>query len=64
MADVVDMAQQIEAEHRMRAISAARQPVPAGVAGECMDCGNDSARLVDGLCAPCREPRLPKRRVC
>ena len=63
MADKVDMAQTIEAEHLARAIAAARQPVPAGAPGECDDCGNDSPRLVNGLCAPCREPRprLPRR---
>lgn len=64
MPDVVDMAQQIEHEHRMRAIRAARAPVPAGEPGDCHDCGDESPRLVDRLCAPCREPRVPKRRVC
>ncbi len=64
MADIADMAQRIELEHLDRSIRAARVPIPAGVAGICDDCGEDSRRLVGGLCAPCREPRprIPRRR--
>lgn len=29
--------------------------IPAGVAGECDLCGEDSPRLVEGACAPCRD---------
>lgn len=61
MPDIVDLAQQIEAEHLARAIQAARQPIPDGIAGICDGCGDDSPRLVDGHCAPCREPRNPRR---
>ncbi|NYT43125.1 conjugal transfer protein TraR [Sphingomonas sp. R-74633] len=63
MADQIDLAQHYEDMMRANAIRAARQPVPAGVPGECGDCGDDSPRLVGGRCAPCREPnpRLPRR---
>lgn len=63
MADVVDIAGEIEREHLARAIAAARVPVPVGVPGECDDCGEKSPRLVRGRCAPCREPnpRTPRR---
>jgi hypothetical protein len=64
MADMVDAAQQIEAEHIARALAAIQPEIPAGEPGDCDDCGDTSPRLVDGLCAPCREPRVPKRRVC
>lgn len=64
MADICDLAATIEQEHLDRAVSAARNaPFDPGVAGICEDCGNDSPRLVGGLCAPCREPRprIPRR---
>ncbi|WP_342248631.1 conjugal transfer protein TraR [Sphingomonas sp. OTU376] len=64
MADQVDLAQHYEATMLADAIRIARKPVPAGVAGECEECGDDSPRLVGGRCAPCREPkpRIPGRR--
>jgi len=40
-----------------RSIRAARVPEVIGVPGECRECGDDSLRLVLGLCAPCREPK-------
>lgn len=57
MADAADMASVIEDEHRMRGILAARTAIPAGVAGECEGCFEDSPRLVDGRCARCRDGR-------
>ena len=63
MADQIDLAQHYSETMLADAIRIARQPVPAGVAGECSDCGDDHPRLVGGLCAPCREPRpRPPRR--
>jgi hypothetical protein len=53
----VDQANDFAAAYTDRAIRAARQPVPAGVAGVCDECGDDSPRLVGGRCAPCREPK-------
>lgn len=54
MADDVDRAQEhIEREE------AARKPqpyrLPAGQPGECDMCGEVSGRLIEGVCAPCRD---------
>lgn len=54
MADEVDRAQEhIEREE------AARKPapyrLPPGVPGECDMCGETSGRLIEGVCAPCRD---------
>lgn len=58
MADIVDMAAEIEQEHLARAIARARSiEIPAGVPGECTECGEHMPRLVDGSCAPCRDGR-------
>lgn len=57
MADDVDMAVEIADEHLARGIERARQPIPAGVPGECEQCFEDSPRLVGGRCAFCRDGR-------
>ena len=57
MADVADLANDFAEAHRERSIRAARQPIPVGAPGNCDQCGNDSPRLVGGLCAPCRDGR-------
>ncbi|WP_084253465.1 conjugal transfer protein TraR [Sphingomonas pituitosa] len=57
MADTIDEANQLAEQHLERSLRAARQPVPVGVPGECEQCGGDSARLVGGRCAPCRDGR-------
>jgi hypothetical protein len=46
-----------EMEQRLRDKARAPDPYepPAGVAGDCCRCGEPSARLVDGACAPCRD---------
>jgi hypothetical protein len=64
MADQIDLAQHYADTMLAEAIRIARAPVPAGEPGTCEDCGDESPRLVGRLCAPCREPRVPKRRVC
>lgn len=64
MADQIDLAQHYADTMLAEAIRIARQPVPAGEPGICDGCGDDSPRLVNRLCAPCREPKTPKRRVC
>lgn len=63
MADQVDYAQAQQERLLEAAIRAAAKPIPAGVPGECDECGDDVPRLVGGLCAPCREPhpRVPRR---
>jgi hypothetical protein len=57
VADIADMASEIEGENLARALAAARVPIAAGVAGECEGCGDESKRLVGGRCAPCRDGR-------
>ncbi len=57
MADIADRAEIIVQEHLDRSIAAARVVVPVGEPGECDECGEDSPRLVDGRCAPCRDGR-------
>ncbi len=57
MGDAVDMAVEIQDEHLARGIARARQPIPAGVPGECEQCFEESPRLVDGRCAFCRDGR-------
>lgn len=55
MADEIDRAQQREQQDRDRAIAAATRDFPAGHPGDCDLCGEWSARLVEGACAPCRD---------
>jgi len=57
MADDVDLATRHAEDQLARLVAAARAPVPAGVPGECAQCGDDSPRLVGGRCAPCRDGR-------
>lgn len=56
MADDADLASvEIErAEERMRENLKPFQLDP-GVPGECYECGNESPRLVAGMCARCRD---------
>lgn len=57
MADVVDMAVDLQDEHLARSLARARAPIAAGGAGECEQCFEDSPRLVGGRCAYCRDGR-------
>jgi len=59
MADDVDFATELNAAQLEKSINAARAPVPAGVAGECDECGEDMPRLVHGRCGFCRDGRRP-----
>lgn len=58
MADEIDVAndyaQKME-ERSVAAIRAAAADIPVGNEGECWDCGLESKRLVNDLCAPCRD---------
>ena len=36
-------------------IRAARADIPPGRPGECEVCGDHSPRLINGVCAPCRD---------
>ncbi len=62
MADLADIAQRNAEVWNDAAILAARVPVPVGEPGRCADCGDDLPRLINGLCAPCREPAPKPRR--
>ena len=60
MADDVDRAGAIEAEHLARGLAGIdRSPLPAGAPGECDECGENMPRLVGGRCAFCRDGRRP-----
>jgi hypothetical protein len=54
--DEADRAQAHTEAELEAAIAAARGvPIPEGVAGDCDLCGEHTSRLVEGLCAPCRD---------
>jgi RNA polymerase-binding transcription factor DksA len=58
MADIVDIANYyaaIEAESSLAMVRRAAAAIPEGEPGECEDCGEESPRLVERLCARCRE---------
>lgn len=60
MADDADRAGLIEAEYLARSLANIKSsPPPAGVSGECDDCGTYMARLVGGRCGFCRDGRRP-----
>lgn len=59
MADTADMADDIIQERISIALRRASAPIPAGVAGECENCGDEMPRLVNGLCGFCRDGRRP-----
>lgn len=62
MADIIDDANAIAEEHLKRHLQAALVPVAAGEPGECDDCGDGHPRLVNGLCAPCRDAEARRQR--
>lgn len=61
MADEIDIAndyaQKME-ERNVAAIRKAAAQIPVGVAGICESCGLESKRLVNDMCAPCRDMRF------
>jgi len=59
MADLGDMATEIEGEHLAAGIARAKAPIATGAAGQCDECGHWMPRLVDGRCGFCRDGRLP-----
>lgn len=64
MADAADIAGEIAQARIDRAIAQVSVPgFEAWVAGKCEACGDETPRLVEGKCAPCREPwpPLPRR---
>ena len=61
MADEIDIAndyaQKME-ERNVAAIRKAAAEIPEGYPGECESCGLESKRLVNDMCAPCRDMRF------
>ena len=56
MADEVDFANELSEKRLAVLIKQARnKPLAVGVPGDCDLCGEWSGRLVDGVCAPCRD---------
>jgi hypothetical protein len=55
MTDDADRADQEIERHLAEALRTARKPIPEGTPGDCDLCGEWSARLVNGACAPCRD---------
>lgn len=56
--DDIDIANDSAAKNLARREHAARQAaadIPAGHPGDCDLCGEWTARLVEGACAPCRD---------
>lgn len=59
--DEIDQANdrvEIENDRQVAAIRAAAADIPAGYPGFCDSCGLESKRLVNDLCAPCRDMRF------
>lgn len=65
MTDIIDIANDyaaIEAESSLAMVRRAAAAMPAGEPGECEECGEESPRLVERLCARCRERIAEARR--
>lgn len=59
MSDDVDTAQALMDAHIASGLGRVDAAIPAGVAGECDDCGEHMPRLVGGRCGFCRDGRRP-----
>lgn len=58
MADEIDETNEREQHLLDRNVQKIREDaanMPAGSPGECDKCGNETQRIVDGLCCPCRD---------
>jgi hypothetical protein len=62
MADIADKAQAYSEAELAAQISNARADIPPGRQGECDQCEEWSGRLIEGLCAPCRDLNERRRR--
>lgn len=65
MTDIIDIANEyaaIETESSLAMVRRAAAAIPAGEPGECEECGEYSPRLVERLCARCRERIAEARR--
>lgn len=63
MADEADLSEEqsaVHLENTLRNISLKAAAIPKGEPGECEKCGEESPRLVRGVCARCRDKyKLP-----
>lgn len=60
MSDEIDRANDIALQRLDDAIAEARHDIPPGVPGICEECEEPSPRLINGVCARCRdELKLP-----
>lgn len=57
--DAADLADEKIARELAAAIQATRCDIPAGAAGQCVECGTNSIRLINGMCARCRDAQRP-----
>lgn len=53
--DDLDRAKDWEEQWLEERIRAARGDIPQGQPGDCETCGEWSQRLINGMCAPCRD---------
>lgn len=53
--DEIDIANDRAELDLENAIAAARRVIPPGTRGDCDECGEWSGRLIEGVCAPCRD---------
>lgn len=59
MTDFAEEASGLQDLHLAASLSRINAAIPAGVAGECENCGDHFQRLVTGLCGFCRDGRQP-----
>lgn len=62
MADAADRAQQTTDLITNNQINNARADIAPGKPGECDDCGEWTGRLIEGICAPCRDMNELRRK--
>ena len=58
MADIADVTgerMEVQEAADIAAIRRKAAEMPKGVPGECERCGEDMPRLINGVCAPCRD---------
>ena len=55
MPDEADFANDMIEREEALWLPALRYTLPEGTAGVCNRCGEDSPRLIKGVCAPCRD---------
>ena len=56
--DEIDYSTAVQQSTEEKAIAAAMKAaseIPEGNAGECIECGEESKRIVHGKCSPCRD---------